>query len=87
MASCRTNANHAFDRQNRYLLSERSTVDSPFSTSGDPGVTTRGLTQRYDYDSDLQSCLTASSVPSGTANGPTTSAQPSVRGSTTLSPF
>ncbi len=87
VASCRSSANQAFDRQNRFLLSERSTTDSPFSTSGDPGVTTRGLTERYDYDTQLQSCLAASDVPASTANGPATSAQPSVRGSTSLSPF
>ncbi len=51
--------NRSFNRQNRYLLSERSTTDSPFSTSGDPAITTRGLTERYDYDTQLASCLAA----------------------------
>ena len=86
LASCRDSTNHSFDRQNRYLLSERSTTDSPFSTSGDPGVTTRGLTQRYDYDTELASCLDASKAP-GLANGPASSVPPPVQGSTSLSPF
>ena len=85
-ASCRSSANKAFDRQNRYLLSERSTVDSPFSTSGDPGVTTRGLTQRFDYDTNLQSCLSNAAGPTGATNGPG-AFQPGVGGTTSLSPF
>ena len=32
-ASCRASTESSFNRQNRYLLSERNTTDSPFSTS------------------------------------------------------
>ena len=88
LASCRASTNQSFDRQNRYLLSERSTTDSPFSSSGDPGVTTRGLTQRYDYDTQLASCLGSSNATVGLANGPASSAPPPASSSTsTLSPF
>ena len=87
LASCRASTNHSFDRQNRYLLSERSTTDTPFSTSGDPGVTTRGLTQRYDYDTQLASCLGSSDASAGVANGPATSAPPPAQGNASLSPF
>ena len=92
LASCRTSTNQSFDRQNRYLLSERSTVDTPFSTSGDPGVTTRGLTQSYDYGSQLASCLSASGAPAGAASsgasgGGVTGDVPVGRDTTTLSPF
>ncbi len=91
LASCRTSTNQSFDRQNRYLLSERSTVDTPFSTSGDPGITTRGLTQRYDYDTQLASCLGASgaSAGSGATSAPgvgITGDVPTGRDTTTLSP-
>lgn len=67
VASCRASTEAAFNRQNRYLLSERDQTDTPFSTSGLPGVTTRGLTQRYDYDNDLQNCLAASNASSAAA--------------------
>ena len=89
VASCRATTNHSFDRQNRYLLSERNTTDSPFSSSGDPGVTTRGLTQRYDYDTQLASCLDASNAPANVARGAATSAPPPSSSSTTtpLSPL
>ena len=86
LAACRASTNQSFDRQNRYLLSERSTIDSPFSTSGVPGITTRGLTERYDYDTQLSSCLAASNAPRGGANSPATSSAP-VDGTATLSPF
>ena len=59
-AACRASTESSFNRQNRYLLSERDTTDSPFSSSGVTGITTRGLTQRYDYDTQLASCLSAS---------------------------
>ena len=59
-ASCRASTESSFNRQNRYLLSERNTTDAPFSTSGVTGITTRGLTERYDYGTQLQNCLTAS---------------------------
>ena len=59
-ASCQASTEQAFNRQNRYLLSERDTTDAPFSSSGVTGITTRGLTQRYDYETDLQSCLSSS---------------------------
>ena len=80
-AACRASTETSFNRQNRYLLSERDTTDSPFSTSGVTGITTRGLTQQYDYDRQLSSCLSSSnsgavapdvqpSPPSGTPVAP-----------------
>jgi hypothetical protein len=80
MASCRASTNRAFDRQNRYLISERDQTASPFSNSGDTGITTRGLSQRFDYDNQLASCLSASG---GDASSPPT--QPAGGTSTTLS--
>ena len=59
-ASCRASTEQSFNRQNRYMLSERDTTDAPFSTSGVTGITTRGLTQRYDYDTQLAACLSES---------------------------
>jgi hypothetical protein len=60
LASCRASTNRAFDRQNRYQISERDQTASPFSTSGDTGITSRGLSDRYQFDNQLASCLSAS---------------------------
>ena len=80
-ASCRSETESSFNRQNRYLLSERDTTDAPFSTSGVTGITTRGLTQRYDYDTQLASCLSAS------GGGPATTGQPGAPTGTPVSPY
>ena len=63
VASCRASTNQAFNRQNRYLLSERDQTANPFSTSGDTGITSAGLAQRYDFENQLASCLSASGAP------------------------
>ena len=75
VSSCRASTDQSFDRQNRYLLSERDTTDSPYSSSGLPGITTNGLTQRYDYDTQLAGCL-ASSNSLRTATQPATAVPP-----------
>ena len=80
VASCRADANRAFIRQNRYLLSERDQTANPYSTSGDTGVTTNGLTQRYDYDTQVADCLAAENVPAAAGSTP-----PSANTSTSLS--
>jgi hypothetical protein len=82
-AACRASTERSFNEQNRYLLSERDTTDSPFSTSGVTGVTTRGLSQRYDYDTLLQNCL--SSAGAGQANP--TDLQPQPPTGTPVAPY
>jgi hypothetical protein len=54
---CRTQADHLFDQQNRYLMSERSQTDTPFSSSGMPGDPTRGLDDQYRRDRMVDDCL------------------------------
>ena len=68
VAACRTRTDEVFARQNRYLLSERDTRDAPFSTSGDTGITTAGLSSRYARDNLYDSCVGANAPDSG--NGP-----------------
>ena len=62
-AACRARSEAAFNRQNRALLSTRDTTDTPFSTSGDTGITTRGLSREYERVSQLDACLGASQAP------------------------
>ena len=81
-ASCRASTESSFNRQNRYLLSERDTTDAPFSTSGVTGITTRGLTQRYDYDTQLASCLSESGN-----NGAGVVTQPGPPSGTPVAPY
>ncbi len=77
VAACRSDTDAAFEKQNRYLLSERDTTDSPYSSSGDTGITTRGLSQQYGYDEDFSRCLAATKA--GNPNGPGTSLPPPAR--------
>ena len=86
VSSCRSSTDQSFNRQNRYLLSERDATDSPFSNSGDSGITTRGLTQRYDYDTALAQCLSANSTPA-VAGSAVTSTQPPPPLGTPVAPF
>ncbi len=58
-AACRTRTDAIYNQQNRFLLSERNTTDSPYSTSGNPGVTNQRLSQQYGRDELLDSCLTS----------------------------
>ncbi len=55
--ACEHQADQTYLSQNRFLLSERSTTDTPFSSSGLPGVTSNGLPDRYGRDQQLASCL------------------------------
>ncbi len=70
---CRSRTEAAFNRQNRYLLSERDTTDSPFSTSGNTGITTQGLSQRYALDTQLSNCIQSKTAgsPQDTGTGAT----------------
>ncbi|MBV9750543.1 MAG: hypothetical protein JO157_17180 [Acetobacteraceae bacterium] len=70
IAACRKRADQIFEMQNRgavYDADIRSTNtrDSPFATSGLPGVTTEGLGAQYQRDEFEDSCLrsTNSSAP------------------------
>ena len=55
--ACRSETDRVYAQQNRYLLSERSQRDTPFSTSGTIGVTSEGLGQQYGRDVDMEDCL------------------------------
>ena len=61
--ACRAQSEAAFNRQNRALLSTRDTTDTPFSTSGNSGITTRGLSTEYGRESALDACLRSAAQP------------------------
>ncbi len=83
--SCRASADASFNRQNRYLLSERDEKDTPFSTSFVAGDTSRGLPSTYAYDTQLSDCLAASRVPQ--PDQPATSTQPLPGLGSTIAPY
>ena len=55
--ACGQQADRQFEKQNRYLLSERDQTDTPFSSSGLPGDTTRGLNDQYGRDRAVDDCM------------------------------
>ncbi len=56
-AACRARTDAIYDKQNRYLLSERSQIDTPFSASGMPGNTAHGLSRQYQREANMQDCM------------------------------
>ncbi len=55
--ACGQQADRQFEKQNRYLLSERDQTDTPFSSSGLPGNTTEGLNDQYSRDRMVDDCM------------------------------
>ena len=55
--ACGQQADRQFDKQNRYLMSERDQTDTPFSSSGLPGDTTQGLNDQYSRDRMVDDCM------------------------------
>jgi hypothetical protein len=61
-ADCRDDANRMYNAQNRYLLSERDSPDTPFSGSTPPPLPSDGLSERYGFDQMVDNCLKHSSA-------------------------
>jgi hypothetical protein len=77
-SACRSYADEVFQRQNAGAVYQSDTYstglrDSPFGSSGLPGLTTTGLSQQYGIDTTMQNCL------NGTG-GSSASVEPSVPG-------
>jgi len=60
LEACRAHADAAYLEQNRAEMSLRDQSDTPYSVSGLPGVTSSGLSQRYERDEMVRDCLRAS---------------------------
>jgi hypothetical protein len=71
-----------FEQQNRNAVYRSDSYatglrDSPFGSSGVPGVTTTGLSQQFGIDNNIQNCLngvgdsaaTTSTIPPGSPLG------------------
>ena len=68
--ACRARADAVFNQQNRAALSERDMRDTPFSTNYVSGITSAGLSNRYDRDNLLAGC-TPGRQPVDDGTGPT----------------
>jgi hypothetical protein len=55
--SCRADADRIYNTQNRYLLSERPSPDTPYSGSTPPPLPGDGLSDKYGYDQMVSRCL------------------------------
>ncbi len=62
LSACRARADEIYNKQNRAEVYRSDTFvsdtrDSPFSTSGLPGITSNGLSGLYQHDDLVSSCV------------------------------
>ncbi len=55
--ACRQRADQVYKRQNRGSLYTENDRDLPESTDYLPGITTRGLAERYQWDTQVSDCV------------------------------
>jgi hypothetical protein len=71
-AACRQRADQVYAEQNRGAAYESDNRFSPFSSSYTPGVTTRGLGERYAMDTMIADCMrNTARRPTDRSAGPT----------------
>lgn len=88
LAACRTRTDQVYQKQNRYLMSERDQRDTPYASTGLPSNTAAGLGQRFGYDQMLAGCLNQNGPAAGTSSQPGTAPamSPSAPGPVTVGP-
>ncbi len=57
LAACREHADQAYDRTHRDTIYTINSRDTPFSGNYTPGVTDRGLAQRYGHENMVRDCV------------------------------
>ena len=57
LAACREHADAVYDRNNRDTIYTISSRDTPYSANYTPGVTDRGLAQRFDHENMVRDCV------------------------------
>jgi hypothetical protein len=57
LAACREHADAVYDRTHRDTIYSISSRDSPYSANYTPGVTDRGLAQRFGRDNMVRDCV------------------------------
>lgn len=66
-AACRADADRVYAAQNRADLSRRDQRDTPFASSYNSGITSRGLGTLFGLDNQVSSCVSNSSGPGAAA--------------------
>ncbi len=59
-AACRAEADRVYAAQNRADLSRRDQRDTPFASSYNSGITSRGLGTLFGFDNQVSSCVSNS---------------------------
>ncbi len=57
LAACRQHADDVYNRQNRNQIYTITNPNVPYSTSYAPGVTDRGLADRYAHENMVNDCV------------------------------
>ena len=57
LAACRGHADEVYNRTRRDSIYTISSRDTPFSANYTPGVTDRGLAQRFDHEKLIRDCV------------------------------
>ncbi len=73
VAACRERADQVYDRQNRADLSRRDERDTPQSASYLSGITTRGLSARFERGQRIAECTNGLASEAGSTPGATMS--------------
>jgi hypothetical protein len=76
LAACREHADQVYDRNHRDTIYTITNRDLPFSGNYTPGVTDRGLAQRYAHDNMVRDCVRNTGTE--TDRSPTASPPPAV---------
>ena len=74
LAACREHADQVYNRNNRDTIYTITNRDLPFSGNYNPGVTDRGLAQRYANENLVRDCVRNTGTE--TDRSPTTSPPP-----------
>lgn len=78
LAACRERADEVYERQNRVDLSRRDERDTPFASTYNSGVTTRGLGARFERGQRIAECT--GGLASGVGSSPGSAMNPGASG-------
>lgn len=70
LSACRQRADEIYQRQNRASLYAMDNRDSPGSSTYVSGITTRGLSERYGWDTQVSDCVRNQGAAEGIAPAP-----------------
>lgn len=71
LSACREQADRVYAQQNRVDLSRRDERDTPFASTYNSGITTRGLGARYERGRQVAACASGGGPGGEVGTGPT----------------